>query len=190
MTPLMPHGSATCVTVPSVPPLCGFGDATAVCVPRTPPEFPAAVVVPVVDPPVDAPVALCGVVASLGACGSPGLKAGQGRLEVSGRAELTRGARAQTLASGSRLVVRGDRVQILEGSARLVLPGGAELDLRQESVVRVDDSPLLLGGEALATTAGRPLTVELGSAQAAVRSHGAARLSRVGTAQSPLRAVG
>jgi hypothetical protein len=52
------------------------------------------------------------------------------------------------------------------------------MDLRPGSGVRVDDSPQLLGGEALAIAAGRLFTVELGSAQAVVRSHGAARLAR------------
>ncbi|TML37754.1 MAG: hypothetical protein E6G27_16770 [Actinobacteria bacterium] len=124
------------------------------------------------------PLALCGALAWLGACGRPGLAAGQGRLEVNGRAELTSGARALRLGSGTRLVHRGDRIQIDEGSAHLALAGGSALDLRQGSGVRVDGTPQLLGGEAVATAAGRAFTVDLGSAQAQVGARGAAHLSR------------
>jgi hypothetical protein len=86
--------------------------------------------------------------------------------------------RALKLGSGSRLVHRGDRVQIDEGSAHLALAGGSALDLRQGSGVRVDATPQLLGGEAVASAAGRPFTVDLGSAQAQVGARGAAHLSR------------
>jgi len=44
--------------------------------------------------------------------------------------------------------------------------------------VRVDGTPQLLGGEAVATAAGRAFTVDLGSAQAQVGARGAAHLSR------------
>src|SRR5437879_187736 len=124
------------------------------------------------------PLALCGALAWLGACGRPGLAAGQGRLEVNGRAELTSGARALRLGSGTRLVHRGDRIQIDEGSAHLALAGGPALDLGQGSGGRVDGPPPLLGGEAGATAAGRAFTVDLGSAQAQVGARGAAHLSR------------
>ncbi|HMC51764.1 MAG TPA: hypothetical protein VKI64_03310, partial [Acidimicrobiales bacterium] len=69
-------------------------------------------------------------------------------------------------------------MRIVEGSAHLALPGGRALDLRSGSHVRVDDSPELLDGDALATAAARPFTVGLGSAQAVVGPEGAARLSR------------
>src|SRR2546421_10721791 len=99
------------------------------------------------------PLALCAALAWLGACGRPGLAAGQGRLEVNGRAELISGVRALKLGSGSRLVHRGDRVQIDEGSAHLALAGGSPLDLRQGSGVRVDPPPPLPRREAAASAA-------------------------------------
>src|SRR3989440_11975870 len=92
------------------------------------------------------PLALCAALAWLGACGRPGLAAGQGRLEVNGRAELISGARALRLGSGSRLVHRGDRIQIDEGSAHPALAGGSAPDPRPGSGGRGDGTPPPPGG--------------------------------------------
>src|SRR2546430_17713882 len=87
------------------------------------------------------PLALCAALAWLGACGRPGLAAGQGRLEVNGRAELISGARALRLGSGSPLLHPGARIPSDAGSAHPALAGRSAPALGDAPGLRVSGPP-------------------------------------------------
>ena len=118
------------------------------------------------------------VVLGAGACGRPQPAPGEATLQVHG-ASLVHVRRADGPARavvGERTVTRGDVVSVGSGGATLVLHGGAAVELREGSELTVRRRPELRGGDVLAVSGDRPLTLEAAATSLTVA--GAAKLSR------------
>ncbi|MGI8809917.1 MAG: hypothetical protein ACR2KK_19155 [Acidimicrobiales bacterium] len=107
-----------------------------------------------------------------------------GRLEVDGRAEVTRPGEDRREVSGSSDLKLGDRVRVRQGSAVIRLPDDRRLELRVGSDVELQAvaadgkqaRPTLLGGDLLVVSGGGPLAV--GATGADVTVEGEVRVSR------------
>ena len=117
------------------------------------------------------------------ACSDDGLKEGEARLEVDGRATIERADGDRESVDGGTDVSSGDRVWIDEGSALMRLSGGTQLELREE----VDDAaapttlvmgkrPVLEAGDLLVMTP-KSIGIEADGTEVEV-TDGAARLTR------------
>jgi hypothetical protein len=117
------------------------------------------------------------------ACSDDGLKEGEARLEVNGRATIERADGDRESVDGGADVSSGDRVWIDEGSALMRLSGGTQLELREE----VDDAaapttlvmgkrPVLEAGDLLVMTS-KSIGIEADGTEVEV-TDGAARLTR------------
>jgi hypothetical protein len=105
------------------------------------------------------------------------------RIQVDGRAEVSRPGEGRREISGGHDLETGDRVRIMQGTAVVRLSGDQRLELRQGTDVEIQATaernrvrPALTAGDLLAISGDRALPVEVTGAEVAVQ--GEARISR------------
>lgn len=115
-------------------------------------------------------------------CSADEPDAGEARLEVDGRAIVSRGDAEEEVVDGRTDVGPGDRVEVTEGVATMALRGGVRFELRAglrdaaDTVLRMDDVPDLEAGDLL-VSAPESTMVEAAGTTIVVR-RGAAQVSR------------